>query len=73
MRPRFRAILEECIEIGVEAGLNKAYKHTGMPSHDILATCLDNAIWLEIDQRFTFEPEVQIFPGDTYVMQEVKD
>jgi len=55
MRPKTRDILEECIEIGIEHGYNKAYKHTDNPTEAQLSACIELAIWYEIDERFDFE------------------
>jgi hypothetical protein len=55
MRAKVRQILEECIEIGIERGYEKAYKHTDNPSEMHLGSCIELGIWYEIDQRFDFE------------------
>ena len=55
MKAKIRRILEECIEIGIERGYDRAYKHTDNPTEAQLSACIDLAIWYEIDQRFEFD------------------
>ena len=58
MRAKIRPILEECIEKGVEYGYLKAHKHHPDPPDNHIFSEIENAIWLEIDQRFDFERNV---------------
>ena len=55
MRPKIREILEECIENGVAYGYSKAHKHDDNPYDFHIFEHIENAIWIEIDQRFDFE------------------
>jgi len=55
MRPKTRAILEECIENGVVLGYSKAHKHTDYPEKYTIQQNIEDAIWLEIDERFDFD------------------
>jgi len=58
MRAKIRQILEECIETGIESGYLKAHKHNDNPYAFHIYEQIENAIWLEIDQRFDFERNV---------------
>ena len=58
MRAKIRKILEECIENGLQYGMLRAHKHIDNPSHDYLIDQMENAIWLEIDERFDFERDL---------------
>lgn len=55
MRPKIREILEECIETGIESGYLRAHKYNDNPYKFQIYEQIENAIWLEIDQRFDFE------------------
>ena len=55
MRAKIRKILEECIEIGIERGYERAHKHHDEPRPDWLIHQIEHAIWSEIDERFEFE------------------
>ena len=49
-----RAVLERCIENGIQAGLRRAYKHTDTPTQETITECIDMYIWLELDDLFFF-------------------
>lgn len=57
MKPNIRAILEDCIERGVEDGIRRAHKHSDAPGNTFLGTCVEESIWLQIDEYFAFEDE----------------
>jgi len=54
MRARLRALLERCIEDGLQHGYDRAHKHVDTPSRGGMIESLDQAIWLEIDTYFDF-------------------
>lgn len=59
MQVNTRAVLERCINNGIQAGLRRAYKHIETPTRETIAECIDRYIWLEIDDYFLFpEPPV---------------
>ena len=58
MRAKIRPILEECIELGVVRGLEKAHKHTDEPTHAHICDQIEIEIWSFIDERFEFERNV---------------
>jgi len=57
MKPNIRAILERCIDEGLEYGYNRAHKHTDAPSKVVMLEEIERAVWLEIGTYFRFENE----------------
>jgi len=55
MKAKIREILEECIAQGVQAGYHRAHKYEDSPDDIHIRGCIEDEIWLEIDQRFDFE------------------
>jgi hypothetical protein len=58
MKAKTRVILEECIENGVAYGLNRARKYTNNPTDLNIKSCIELAIWYEIDEKFDFDPDL---------------
>jgi hypothetical protein len=58
MKPNIRALLEQCIGQGTQVGYQFAHKHTVDPTPEHLRSCIERAIWVEIDEFFTFEDGV---------------
>lgn len=58
MKPMIRAILEDCIERGIEDGVRRAHKHVETPSESALTDHIHEGIWLWIDQYFDFEEKL---------------
>lgn len=58
MKPIIRAILEDCIERGIQDGVNRAHKHVENPTNASLSDHIEDGIWLYIDQYFSFEEEL---------------
>jgi len=54
MKPKIRAILEDCISTGIDYGLSRSHKHTDNPTEAQIALAIDEAIWYEIDEKFDF-------------------
>ena len=48
-------ILERCIEEGLRDGYRRAHKHTDSPDEGHIRSAMEDAIWLHIDELFTFE------------------
>jgi len=63
MRAKIRPILEECIELGIVRGLEKAHKHTDEPTHAHIWEQIEIEIWSYIDERFEFEIEFDDVSG----------
>ena len=49
------AILEECIEIGINGGWNKAHKHTDKPKEEYIKEQILHYIMLQICEKFKFD------------------
>ena len=49
------AVLEECIEIGINGGWNKAHKHTDNPTEEQIKEELLRYIMLQICEKFKFD------------------
>jgi hypothetical protein len=58
MKPKTRAILAQCIEVGLDRGYRRAHKHTSTPTEMAIMDEQEQAIWLKIDEFFSFEDEV---------------
>lgn len=48
-------ILSECINTGIEAGYNKAHKHTDIPPEQEIKQQIEHYIMLEISEKFIFD------------------
>jgi hypothetical protein len=59
MQVNTRAVLERCIDNGIQAGLRRAYKHVETPTQETIAECIDMYIWLELMDYFLF-PETHV-------------
>ena len=55
MKPKLRAILDRAIEEGVKRGIRLAHKHTDSPLTEWIENCIQDAVWLELDEVFDFE------------------
>lgn len=49
-----RKLLETCIDDGMMAGINRAFKHSDNPDPQYIVQCMNDYIWLEIDEYFLF-------------------
>ena len=49
------AVLEECIEIGISGGMNRAHKHTDNPTEEHLKEEILRYIMLQICEKFKFD------------------
>jgi hypothetical protein len=57
MKPNIRAILERCINEGLDYGYNRAHKHTNTPTRAVMLDEMEQAVWHEINEYFIFENE----------------
>ena len=57
MKPKLLPVLEQCIESGIQIGLNRAYKHNESPSHDVIADHIGREIMNQIYEWFDFDEE----------------
>jgi hypothetical protein len=58
MKPKIRAILEDCISNGIDYGLSRAHKHTDNPNDAAISLAVSDAIWFEIDDKFDFDRDL---------------
>ncbi len=49
------SVLEDCIEIGIDGGFNKAHKHTDNPTEQQLKEEILRYIMLQISEKFVFD------------------
>ena len=54
MKPKIRAILEDCIERGVRRGYSRAHKHTSSPKEEAIFESIEDCIMGEIYEWFSF-------------------
>ena len=57
MQVKVYPIIERLIEEGVEAGWNRAHKHTDSPTEDTIKHCIERYIMLGFDEAFEFNSE----------------
>ena len=55
LKPNVYTILQECIEIGINSGFNKAHKHTDTPNEEHIKEQILHYIMLEISKKFKFD------------------
>lgn len=48
-------VLEECIEIGIDGGMNRAHKHTDNPSQEYIKEQILHYIMLQVCEKFKFD------------------
>jgi hypothetical protein len=57
MKPNYYQIIRECVEIGSRHGVSRAHKHTDDPPYDLIETCVQDAIMMEIVNKFDFSQD----------------
>lgn len=50
--PKVYPLLVEAVEVGVRCGYRRAFKHTEHPTEEVIFSALEDAILLEIFERF---------------------
>lgn len=55
MKPKFDALLERCIEDGINSGWQRAHKHTETPDGVWIREQMYQAIMFEIHEWFEFD------------------
>jgi hypothetical protein len=58
MKPNYYQIIQDCIERGVDAGYNKAFKHSEIPDERTIKEELERYVMLEICNYFNFEDSI---------------
>jgi hypothetical protein len=56
MTPKFHLVLEQCIEVGITRGYNRAYKHNENPTPEHVQDCIHQCIMGELYEWFDFPP-----------------
>lgn len=54
MKPNYYQIIKDCVETGCRHGVSRAHKHTDDPPYDLIETCVQDAIMIEIVDKFHF-------------------
>lgn len=54
MKPNYYQIIRDCVETGTRHGVSRAHKHTDDPPYDVIETCVQDAIMLELTTKFEF-------------------
>ena len=57
MKPKFNLVLEQCIETGIQFGLNRSFKHDDDPSTQVIAENVHREIMNQIYEWFDFDEE----------------
>lgn len=52
-------VLEDCVERGITAGYNKAFKHTEEPSQQDIENAISHYVLLEICEYFEFNDNLE--------------
>ncbi len=55
LRIMIHKVLARCIDDGITLGIRRAYKHTSVPTEDIIHNEVERAIENEINEYFTFD------------------
>ena len=55
MKPKLIPVLEDCVEVGLKLGYNRAHKHNTEPTEEQIFERQFSAIMDEIYERFDFE------------------
>lgn len=56
MKPNKYRLIEQCVETGIELGLNRAHKHTDSPTQQQLSEQIYRAVMNEVCEWFVFDP-----------------
>lgn len=57
MKPKFRPLLEQCIENGIRRGYYRAHKHVTDPNPEEIFNAIEEAIMGELFEWFDFPIE----------------
>ena len=55
MKVKEYTVLSDCVERGVQLGMNRAYKRTDFPTNDQLMSAMFDAVLSEICEYFDFD------------------
>ena len=57
MKVKMYTLIQQIVESGVDAGFNRAHKHTDTPIEETIKSCIEEYIMSGFDEHFTFEHE----------------
>ncbi len=57
MKVKMYQLIERIVEEGVDAGWNRAHKHTDTPIENTIKACMEEYIMNGFDETFKFEQE----------------
>jgi hypothetical protein len=55
VKPNAYRLIEQCVETGIELGLNRAHKHTDSPTREQLSEQIYRAVMIEVCEWFVFD------------------
>ena len=58
MRPKFRIILEQCIDEGVRTGFYRSHKHVEDPSPEAVIESIQEHVLSKMYEYFIFEDDI---------------
>ena len=67
MKPNYYRIIMDCVESGCKAGINRAHKHTDEPTYEDIELHIQNAIRIEIMDKFYFPEDQQEEQEQNYI------
>jgi len=59
MKPNYYRIIMDCVEAGCRSGVNRARKNTDEPTYEEIEMHIENAIRMEIMEKFYFPEDFQ--------------
>lgn len=65
MKPKTYDILSDAIELGIECGYKRSFKHTEKPSKEHIIQNIHHYIMLEICEKFNFDDPGEVKPEET--------
>ena len=57
MKVKMYPLLERIVEEGIDAGWNRAHKHTDIPDEETIKQCIEQYIMQGLDEAFEFDRE----------------
>lgn len=57
MKVKMYPLIEHIVESGIDAGWNRAYKHTDTPIEETIKQCIEQHIMQGFDEYFEFDTE----------------
>ena len=57
MKVKMYPLIERIVEQGIDAGWNRAHKHTDTPNEETIKNCIHDSIMLAFEDLFVFEQQ----------------